>query len=189
MELLKVATAARYFKEAARISIKAKLLYVEKKTIQIDMNMITLNLEPPRKKLGGHSSPINYVVEVNIKVEEPGEKNVHNNAFYAEETLLRSELEAMRDCNSLTARHWVVRNTRTCNRTGQLTSYKLVHGSNCLPLAGSEAKFLRRAAFLKHNFWVTTYSRRVGEGLATWPHGFFDCSPAVDVPPNECGMD
>ena len=61
MELLKVATAARYFKEAARISIKAKLLYVEKKTIQIDMNMITLNLEPPRKKLGGHSSPINYV--------------------------------------------------------------------------------------------------------------------------------
>lgn len=43
-----------------------------------------------------------------MKVEEPGEKNVHNNAFYAEETLLRSELEAMRDCNSLTARHWVV---------------------------------------------------------------------------------
>ena len=42
MELLKVATAARYFKEAARISIKAKLLYVEKKTIQIDMNMIIL---------------------------------------------------------------------------------------------------------------------------------------------------
>ena len=43
-----------------------------------------------------------------MKVEEAGEKNVHNNAFYAEETLLRSELEAMRDCNSLTARHWVV---------------------------------------------------------------------------------
>jgi len=49
-------------------------------------------------------------------------------------------------------------------------------------LAGSEAKFLRRAAFLKHNVWVTAYSRdemfpggefpnqnpRVGEGLATW---------------------
>ncbi|WVZ19731.1 hypothetical protein V8G54_007053 [Vigna mungo] len=188
---------------------------------------------------------LNQVVEVNMKIEEPGENNVHNNAFYAEETLLRSELEAMRDCNSLTARHWIVRNTRTCNRTGQLTGYKLVPGSNCLPLAGSEAKFLRRAAFLKHNFWVTTYSRnemfpggefpnqnpRVGEGLATWvkqnrsleetnivlwyvfgithvprledwpvmpvehigfmltPHGFFNCSPAVDVPPNACEMD
>lgn len=68
------------------------------------------------------------------------------------------------------------------NRTGQLTGYKLVPGSNCLPLAGSEAKFLRRAAFLKHNLWVTPYAPgedfpggefpnqnpRVGEGLASW---------------------
>lgn len=75
-----------------------------------------------------------------------------------------------------------VRNTRTVNRTGQLTGYKLVPGSNCLPLAGPEAKFLRRAAFLKHNLWVTQYARgedfpgsefpnqnpRVGEGLASW---------------------
>ena len=46
---------------------------------------------------------------MNVKVEEPGENNIHNNAFYAEETLLRSELQAMRDCNPLTARHWIVR--------------------------------------------------------------------------------
>ncbi|KAJ8438534.1 hypothetical protein Cgig2_024623 [Carnegiea gigantea] len=183
---------------------------------------------------------LNQVVELNVKVAEPGNDNVHNNAFYAEEKLLRSELEAMRDCNPLSARHWIVRNTRTVNRTGQLTGYKLVPGPNCLPLAGPEAKFLRRAAFLKHNLWVTPYARdemcpggefpnqnpRVGEGLATWvkknrsleeadivlwyvfgvthiprledwpvmpvehvgftlvPHGFFNCSPAVDVPPN-----
>lgn len=44
-----------------------------------------------------------------MKVEEPGKENVHNNAFYAEETLLKSELQAMRDCNPLTARHWLVR--------------------------------------------------------------------------------
>lgn len=49
------------------------------------------------------------MVEVNAKVEEPGENNVHNNAFYAEETLLKTELQAMRDCNPLTARHWIVR--------------------------------------------------------------------------------
>lgn len=75
-----------------------------------------------------------------------------------------------------------MRNTRTVNRTGQLTGYKLVPGSNCLPLAGPEAKFLRRAAFLKHNLWVTQYARgedfpggefpnqnpRVGEGLVSW---------------------
>ncbi|GAY36274.1 hypothetical protein CUMW_021060 [Citrus unshiu] len=187
----------------------------------------------------------NQVVEMNVKVEEPGKNNVHNNAFYAEEELLKSELQAMRGCNPLTARHWIIRNTRTVNRTGQLTGYKLVPGSNCLPLAGSEAKFLRRAAFLKHNLWVTPYAHdemypggefpnqnpRVGEGLATWvkqnrsleetdivlwyvfgvthiprledwpvmpvdrigfmlmPHGFFNCSPAVDVPPNESDLD
>ncbi|KAG5017178.1 hypothetical protein JHK85_023314 [Glycine max] len=185
------------------------------------------------------------VVEVNVKVEKPGDNNVHNNAFYAEEKLLKSEMEAMRDCDPLSARHWIVRNTRTVNRTGHLTGYKLVPGSNCLPLAGSEAKFLRRAAFLKHNLWVTPYARdemhpggefpnqnpRVGEGLATWvkqnrsleeadivlwyvfgvthiprledwpvmpverigfmlmPHGFFNCSPAVDVPPNQSDLD
>ena len=78
---------------------------------------------------------------------------------------------------------WIqVRNTRSVNRTGQLTGYKLVPGSNCLPLAGSEAKFLRRADFLRHNLWVTQYKEdeqfpagefpnqnpRVGEGLPTW---------------------
>lgn len=75
-----------------------------------------------------------------------------------------------------------VRNTRMFNRTGQLTGYKLVPGSNCLPLAGPDAKFLRRAAFLNHNLWVTQYhpdecfpggefpnqNPRVGEGLPTW---------------------
>ncbi|KAG7021428.1 maoII, partial [Cucurbita argyrosperma subsp. argyrosperma] len=52
----------------------------------------------------------NQVVEVDLKVEGPGENNVHNNAFYAEETLLKSEMQAMRDCSPLTARHWIVRN-------------------------------------------------------------------------------
>jgi primary-amine oxidase len=45
---------------------------------------------------------------VDVKVEDPGKNNVHNNAFYAEERLLKSELEAMRDCNPLSARHWIV---------------------------------------------------------------------------------
>lgn len=43
-----------------------------------------------------------------MKIGEPGGNNVHNNAFYAEETLLKSEMQAMRDCNPLTARHWIV---------------------------------------------------------------------------------
>ena len=55
-------------------------------------------------------STYSQVVEVDLKVEGPGENNVHNNAFYAEETLLKSEMQAMRDCSPLTARHWIVRN-------------------------------------------------------------------------------
>ncbi|CAL9054847.1 amine oxidase [copper-containing] zeta, peroxisomal-like isoform X1 [Musa acuminata AAA Group] len=187
----------------------------------------------------------NQVVEVNVKVEEPGLHNIHNNAFYAEEKLLRSELQAMRDCNPSSARHWIVRNTRTVNRTGRPAGYKLMPGPNCLPLAGPEAKFFRRAAFLKHNLWVTSYKHdemypggefpnqnpRINEGLATWvkknrsleetnivlwyvfgvthiprledwpvmpverigfmlmPHGFFNCSPSVDVPPSPSGAE
>lgn len=75
-----------------------------------------------------------------------------------------------------------MRNTRTVNRTGQLTGYKLVPGSNCLPLAGPDATIFRRAAFLKHNLWVTAYAcdemfpggefpnqnPRIGEGLSAW---------------------
>jgi Cu2+-containing amine oxidase len=49
------------------------------------------------------------VVEVNVKVESAGTHNVHNNAFYAEEKLLKSELQAMRDCDPSSARHWIVR--------------------------------------------------------------------------------
>lgn len=54
------------------------------------------------------------VVEVNAKVESAGTHNVHNNAFYAEEKLLKSELQAMRDCDPSSARHWIVRALFSC---------------------------------------------------------------------------
>ena len=43
-----------------------------------------------------------------MRVDEEGPDNPHSNSFYAEETVLRSELESGRDCDSLTARHWLV---------------------------------------------------------------------------------
>jgi hypothetical protein len=51
---------------------------------------------------------IPQVVEVNVKIENAGTHNVHNNAFYAEEKILKSELQAMRDCDPSSARHWIV---------------------------------------------------------------------------------
>ncbi|CAI9294051.1 unnamed protein product [Lactuca saligna] len=50
----------------------------------------------------------NQVVEVDVKVEEPGKDNVHNNTFYPQETLLKSESQAMWDCNLLSACHWIL---------------------------------------------------------------------------------
>mgnify|MGYP002775920149 FL=1 len=55
----------------------------------------------------------NQVIEVDVKTQGPGPDNIHNNAFYAEATLLQSELKAMRDCDPLAARHWIVR--QPCN--------------------------------------------------------------------------
>lgn len=54
------------------------------------------------------------VVEINVKVESAGTHNVHNNAFFAEEKILKSELEAMRDCDPSSARHWIVRADSSC---------------------------------------------------------------------------
>jgi hypothetical protein len=54
------------------------------------------------------------VVEVNVKVESAGTHNVHNNAFYAEEKLLKSELQAMRDCDPSSVCHWIVRALFSC---------------------------------------------------------------------------
>ncbi|CAI5491987.1 unnamed protein product, partial [Closterium sp. Naga37s-1] len=183
----------------------------------------------------------NQVVELNVRMESEGPHNPHANAFYAEERVLRTEGEGMRDVDPMSARHWLIQNTRAVNRAGRPTAYKLVPGSNCLPFSQPEAKFLRRAAFLKHNLWVTPYhpeerfpggefpnqNPRVGDGLSSWvqqnrsidnadvvlwyvfglthvprledwpvmpceylgfclmPHGFFNISPAVDVPPSE----
>eukprot|EP00850_Spirogloea_muscicola_P019801 SM000199S05428 [mRNA] locus=s199:197527:202985:- [translate_table: standard] len=185
--------------------------------------------------------PSNQVVEWNVQVDEPGPENPHKNAFHAEQTLLASELQGCRDCDPLSARHWTVQNSRTVNRTGRPTGYKLIPGANVLPLADPDAKFMRRAEFLKHNLWVTKFepnerypggefpnqNPRVGEGICSWikadrslvdtdlvlwyvfgithvprledwpvmpvehigftlaPDGFFNASPAIDVPPSE----
>ena len=45
------------------------------------------------------------MVEVNVRVEDLGENNIHNNAFYVEEEVLQSELPAMGEFYPLTARH------------------------------------------------------------------------------------
>eukprot|EP00898_Chlorokybus_atmophyticus_P002370 jgi/Chlat1/3133/Chrsp21S08800 len=198
-----------------------------------------LDMAIDSNRSGDYARGHNSVVEVNVETESPGPHNPHANAFFATETLLKTELEAIRDCNPASVRFWEVRNTHAKNRVGHATGWRLLPGSNCLPFGSPDAKVFRRAAFLSHNLWVTRYHpdekfpggdfpnqcEAIGDGLPTWtkqnrdlvdtdvvlwyvfgithvprledwpvmpvdrigftlmPHGFFDNSPAIDVPP------
>jgi primary-amine oxidase len=180
----------------------------------------------------------NSIYEVNSHAEPMGEANPYGNAFFAQSTLLKTELEAQRIIDPLAGRYWKVVNPNIHNRLGQPVGYKLIPGENILPFAHPDSYILKRAGFMTKHLWVTPYHPEErfaagdypnqhpgGEGLPTWtranrsientnivvwytfghhhiprpedwpvmptaytgfilkPLGFFDCNPALDVPP------
>ncbi|KAG5190137.1 hypothetical protein JKP88DRAFT_352796 [Tribonema minus] len=100
----------------------------------------------------------NTVVEVDNHSETAGPHNPHNNAFYPQETVLESELKAIRDANFPKARVWKVKASNAKNRAGAPTAYKIVPTSALAPMCRDESPFLIRAGFLKHQLWVTPYT-------------------------------
>lgn len=123
----------------------------------------------------------NSVYEVNTHAEPVGESNPYGNAFYAESTLLATELEAQRIIDPLAGRYWKVVNPNVMNRLGQPVGYKLIPGENILPFAHPDAPILKRAGFTTKHLWVTPYhpdqrypagnypnQHPGGEGLPTW---------------------
>ena len=100
----------------------------------------------------------NSVYEVNTKAEPMGPANPQGNAFFAERTLLATELEAQRNTDPLTGRYWLIANPSVNNYIGQPVSYKLVPGENILPFAHPEASVSKRAGFMRKQLWVTPYS-------------------------------
>ncbi|MCY4417571.1 MAG: primary-amine oxidase [Chloroflexi bacterium] len=110
----------------------------------------------------------NSVYEVNTVAAPPGPDNPHNNAFYAEKTLLSTEHEAQRVVDPMSGRYWVVSNASTPNALGQPVSYKLMPGENILPFAHPEASIIKRAGFMTKHLWVTPYQR--DEISATGPY-------------------
>lgn len=99
----------------------------------------------------------NSVYEVNTKVEPQGPENPQSNAFYAEKTLLATELAAQRTVDPMSGRYWLVSNQSVLNQLGQPVSYKLAPGENVLPFAGPEAAVSKRAGFMSKHLWVTPY--------------------------------
>jgi len=123
----------------------------------------------------------NSIYEVNTHAEPLGEENPYGNAFFAQSTLLKTELEAQRIIDPLAGRYWKVINPNIHNRLGQPVGYKLIPGENILPFAHPDSYILKRAGFMTKHLWVTPYHPEErfaagdypnqhpgGEGLPTW---------------------
>lgn len=100
----------------------------------------------------------NSVIETNTVSEE--QETPFGNAFKVVATVLRSEGEARRDANPLSARRWRFINPNVRNpASGEPVGYELVPHDNVLPFARPDSSFMRRAAFATHHLWVTPYDR------------------------------
>ncbi|HUC23568.1 MAG TPA: primary-amine oxidase [Streptosporangiaceae bacterium] len=99
--------------------------------------------------------PGNSVYEIETEPVPAGPENPYGNAFRPRRTLLRTESDAGRLINPLTARHWLVVNPSITNAWGQSVGYKLIPGGNVLPFAHDDAPIIQRAGFMTRHLWVT----------------------------------
>jgi primary-amine oxidase len=121
------------------------------------------------------------VVEVDVEPVPPGPDNEYGNAFTSVSRVLDRESNAKREIDPARSRTWRLTNPSSRNRLGQPVSYKLIPSSTPTLLASPESSVGRRAAFARHNLWVTPYTpserRAAGEhpnqssgenGLGAW---------------------
>jgi primary-amine oxidase len=99
----------------------------------------------------------NSLVEVNLRQAPMGGDNPWGNAFYAEETVLASELAARRRRNADTERYWKVINPGRKNAMGQPVAYRLHTRNMVRPFNHQETLMAKRAAFMYNHIWATPY--------------------------------
>ena len=125
--------------------------------------------------------PVNEAYEICYEPVPTGDGNPLGNAFRQRSTRLESELEARRDVDAASGRHWRFVNPGSFNGLGRPVAYKLVPGPTPVLLAQPDSSIGRRAGFARHNLWVTPYTpgeRRAagdypnqhvgGDGLPAW---------------------
>jgi primary-amine oxidase len=123
----------------------------------------------------------NRVVEVDVETMPPGRGNEYANGFRSVPNVLTTERDARRDVDPARARTWRIENPSSTNRLGEPVAYKLLPTSTPTLHAHPDAAISRRAAFARHNLWVTPFDaderRAAGEypnqsngddGLAVW---------------------
>ncbi len=124
----------------------------------------------------------NEIYEVDAEPLPPGPENPWHNAFRPKATRLDSELRAQREIDPSVSRTWRIVNPNARNGLGQPTAYRLLPTMTTPTLlAAPDSPIGRRAAFARHNLWVTPYApdeRRAageypnqhagGDGLPRW---------------------
>jgi primary-amine oxidase len=112
----------------------------------------------------------NSVYEIDIKRGEKGPDNPFANAFYAQPTLLDTELNARRQMNLQTARTWKIVNPESKNAMGEPVGYKLMPGDNCYPFADEDTSWYRRAGFVQNHLWVTPFDENEQFAAGNYPN-------------------
>jgi primary-amine oxidase len=125
--------------------------------------------------------PNNTVVECDTIAPPPGPENPYGNAFLLEETVLPTEVRAMRDVDFDRMRYWKVINREAKNWLGRPTGYKLEARSPVKPYTHPDSPSGRRSRFIQHQLWVTPFdpaerfpagefvNQSTGDdGIATW---------------------
>ena len=123
----------------------------------------------------------NTVSEVNTKAETKGAHNPYGNAFFNEETTLRTEHEARRQVAPQSGRYWKFSSTQARNRMGTPTAYRLMPGEATTLFADPQSSIAKRAGFASNNLWVTPFDANEmhaagdypnqhpgGDGLSAW---------------------
>ena len=99
----------------------------------------------------------NSVYEVDAETEPTGPDNPYGTVFRSVATQLSRESEAQRKVLPAKSRHWKVVNPNVRNRLGAPVGYKLLPQGTPTMFAHADSPQARRAAFAKHNLWVTAY--------------------------------
>lgn len=99
----------------------------------------------------------NSVVESNTYAEPPGPSNPYGNAFFEEETVFRTELDACRRVDPSTHRAWKIVNPNRLNHVGRPTGYALEASHPVTQFTHPDSPSGRRAAFARNHLWVTRH--------------------------------
>jgi primary-amine oxidase len=110
------------------------------------------------------------VYECDAETMVPGPDNPLANAWRSVATPLETEQQAIRDIDPARSRVWKIVNPQRKNRLGQPVGYKLIPGATPTLLAHPESSIAKRAAFARHNLWVTPYAADEQRAAGEYPN-------------------